>query len=242
MVPPLMVFFAKHPDVDHYDLSSLRVIWCGEAPLSAESVEAVTRRLNSAIIIRQGYGLTEGTLALIGQTDVRHKDGSVGELRPGLLARIADVETGDALPANRRGELCFKGGVVMKGYVGDRQATAAMVDADGWLHTGDIAYYEETGELFVVDRLKELIKYNGFQVPPAEIEGVLLQHSDVLEAGVVGEPDERVGERPVAFVVRREGSTVTEEEIRQFVAGTYRKTVIKYIHSMYVYVGIHEMQ
>lgn len=218
MVPPLMVFLAKHPLVDDYDLSSLAIIWCGAAPLSAESEDAVRQRLNIGII-RQGYGMTEGTLALFGQTDELHKSGSVGAVRHGILARICDVETGVALPANCPGELCFKGSVVMKGYVGDRQATEAMLDADGFLHTGDIGYYEETGEMFIVDRLKELIKYNGFQVPPAEIEGVLLQHADVLGAGVVGVPDERAGELPLAFVVRRTGSAVTADEIQRFVAG-----------------------
>lgn len=216
-----MVFLAKHPLVAAYDLSTVAIIWCGAAPLSAELEQSVRRRLSAGTIIRQGYGMTEATFALSGQTDDAHHSGSVGRLRHGLLARIVDEETGRALPANRTGELWFKGSVVMKGYVGDRRATDSTVDADGWLHSGDIGYYSDTGELFVVDRLKELIKYNGFQVPPAELEGLLLEHGDVMDAGVIGVPNERTGELPMAFVVRREGSRLGAEEVQRFVAGKF---------------------
>lgn len=223
MVPPLMVFLAKHPVVADYDLSTIAIIWCGAAPLSGELEQSVLRRLGAGTIIRQGYGMTEATFALSGQTDEAHRSGSVGMLRHGLLARVVDAETGRALPANQRGELWFKGSVVMKGYVGDKWSTNETVDADGWLHSGDIGYYEETGELFVVDRLKELIKYNGFQVPPAELEGLLLEHGDVMDAGVIGAPDERAGELPMAFVVRREGSGLDAAAVQRFVSGKCRQ-------------------
>lgn len=218
MVPPLMVFLAKHPLVDQYDLSSLKIIWCGAAPLSKELEDAVQRRLNVPII-RQGYGMTEGTLAFTGQTDDHHSSGSVGVIRAGFLARIVNEDTGENMPAFERGEIWMKGSAVMKGYVNDEQSTSSTIDTDGWLHTGDIGYYNDEGELFIVDRLKELIKYKGYQVPPAEIEGVLLQHPKIADAGVVGKPDEDAGELPIAFVVKQSNVELTEREILQFVAG-----------------------
>lgn len=216
-----MVFLAKSPLVDNFDLSSLQVIFCGAAPLSKESEDAVQKRLGIPIIIRQGYGMTEGTLAFTGQTDEHHSSGSVGILKNGLMARIVDETTGENLPAFKRGEVWIKGSILMKGYVNDEEATKRTIDKDGWLHTGDIGYYNNDGELFIVDRLKELIKYNGFQVPPAEIEGLLLQHPKIADAGVVGKPDERVGEMPLAFVVRQRNVELTEKEVVDFVAGKY---------------------
>lgn len=224
MVPPLMVFLAKHPLVDSYDMRSLAIIWCGAAPLSATTEQAVRRRL-AVPFIRQGYGMTEATLALCAQTDDCHTAGSVGRLRAGLWARVRDIETGAALPANRHGELCFRGSVIMRGYVGDAAATDAMIDADGWMHSGDVGYYTDGGEVFVVDRLKELIKYKGFQVPPAELEGILLQHPAVMDAAVVGRPDEVAGELPTAFVVRRtvdgDAEQLSGNDVVKFVAGEW---------------------
>lgn len=213
-----MVFLAKSPLVDNYDVSSLKVIWCGAAPLSKESQDAVQKRIGIPVI-RQGYGMTEGTLAFTGQTDDHHSSGSVGVIRAGLLCRVVDEDTGANLPAFKAGELWFKGSVTMKGYVNNEVATRHTIDADGWLHTGDIGYFNESGELFIVDRLKELIKYNGFQVPPAEVEGLLLQHPKIADAGVVGKPNEAVGELAVAFVVRQPNAELTEQEVVKFVAG-----------------------
>jgi acyl-CoA synthetase (AMP-forming)/AMP-acid ligase II len=107
---------------------------------------------------------------------------------------------------------------VMQGYLNNPQATAATIDADGWLHTGDIAKVDADGHVFIVDRLKELIKYKGFQVPPAELEALLLTHPDVADAAVIGVPDEEAGEIPAAFVVLREGKDTTAEEVQAFVA------------------------
>lgn len=218
VVPPLMVFLAKSPLVDNYDLSSLETIWCGAAPLTKESEDAVAKRLNISTI-RQGYGMTEGTLSFASQTDEHHTSGSVGVLNDGLMARIVDEHTGENLPAFERGEVWIKGNILMKGYIGDDKATRSTIDPEGWLHTGDIGYYNNEGELFIVDRLKELIKYNGFQVPPAEIEGLLLQHSKIADAAVVGKPDERAGELAVAFVVRQPNVELNEQEVVEFVAG-----------------------
>lgn len=218
MVPPLMVFLAKNPIVDNYDVSSLKVIWCGAAPLSKELEDSVQKRTGIPVI-RQGYGMTEGSLAFCGQTDEYHSPGSVGILRAGFMCRIVDEESGKNLPAFERGEVWVKGNAVMKGYVRNEEATRNTIDSDGWLHTGDVAYYNDNGELFIVDRNKELIKYKGFQVPPAEIEGLLLQHPKIADAGVVGKPDERTGELPIAFVVKQPNVELTEHDVVKFVEG-----------------------
>lgn len=213
-----MVFLTKSSLVEQYNLSSLKVIWCGAAPLSKELELAVVKRIGP-VVIRQGYGMTEGTLAFTGQTDVRNKSGSVGAIRKGLWGRIIDIETGSLLGPNSQGELQFKGSTIMKSYIGDNKATMATVDKHGWLHTGDIGYFDENGEWFIVDRIKELIKYKGFQVPPAEIEAVLLTNPCVKDVGVVGVPDEDVGELALAFVVLQPNATLTKELIVKFVAG-----------------------
>lgn len=218
LVPPLMVILAKSPAVSNFDLTSLKVIWYGAAPLSKESEDAVQRRLRIPFI-RQAYGMTEGTFAFTGQTDEHRSSGSVGVVRAGILCRVVDESSRENLPAFKAGELCFKGSVIMKGYVNDEEATRRTIDADGWLHTGDIGYYNMEGELFIVDRLKELIKYNGFQVPPAEVEGLLLQHPRVADAGVVGKQNEAAGELATAFIVRQPNVELTAEEVVRFVAG-----------------------
>lgn len=217
LVPPLLVLLSKSALVDRFNLSSLKIILCGAAPLSKDVEDAVRARLG--VLIRQGYGMTELTLASHCQTDRLHKSGSVGELRKGFWGKIIDVESGQALGANQRGELCFKGITLMKGYVGDKLATSATIDPDGWLHTGDIGYYDTNGEWYVVDRIKELIKYKAFQVPPAEIEAVLLTHPGVRDAAVIGIADEAAGELPLAFIVQQPNTTLTKNDVIQFVAG-----------------------
>lgn len=216
MVPPLMVFLAKHPLVDQYDLSSLLVLLCGAAPLSKETEEAIKKRIGVPFI-RQGYGLSESTLSLMVQNDTHCKPGSVGALKPGLYAKVLDTETGDILGPNQRGELCFKGDCIMKGYVGDKKSTETIIK-DGWLHTGDVGYFDDDFEFFIVDRIKELIKYKAFQVPPAEIEALLLTHKQIKDAAVVGKPDEVCGELPFAFVVKQPNAQLTEDEVLKFVA------------------------
>jgi len=125
-------------------------------------------------------------------------------------------ENGHSLGPNQRGELCFRGTRVMAGYIGDKQATSAMIDDDGWLHTGDIGYYDEDLQFYVIDRIKELIKYKGFQVAPAELEAILLTHPKIKDCGVIGKADENVGEVPIAFVVKMDNS-LTEREVVDFV-------------------------
>ncbi|XP_050068385.1 uncharacterized protein LOC126556880 [Anopheles maculipalpis] len=230
-VPPIVLFLAKHPLVDSYDLTSIRTVICGAAPLSRETEELLLQRLPNIQHVRQGYGMSELTLATLIQSGDDHKPGSVGRVQIGTQVKVVDPTTGKTLGPNERGELCFRGTQVMKGYIGDEQATRSTIDADGWLHSGDVGYYDEDGEFFVVDRLKELIKYKGYQVPPAEIEAVLLTHPAILDAAVIGVPDEAAGELPLAFVVRQPndaGAAVTELEIVQFVAE--RASAAKRLH------------
>lgn len=217
LVPPLLVFLAKSPLVNKYDISSLLVIGCGAAPLSKEISDAVRSRLN-ILALRQGYGMSEMTFSVLAQSEGFEKVGSVGTLRAGVWGKIIDPETGNVLGPNQRGEMCFKGSAIMRGYVRNKVATDQTIDKDGWLHTGDVGYYDEDGEWFIVDRLKELIKYKGFQVPPAEIEAILLTHPDINDAAVIGIPDENAGELPFAFVVRKSNSNLTKEEVIEFVA------------------------
>lgn len=169
-------------------------------------------------LIRQGYGLSEATLSLTVQSDGHDTPGSVGTVRADTYAKVIDTETGKPLGPNQRGELCFKGDVIMKGYVGDKKATEQTIDSDGWLHTGDIGYYDEEFNFFVVDRIKELIKYKGFQVPPAEIEALLLTHPKIKDAAVIGIPDEASGELPMAFVVKHGTDNLTQKEVMDFIS------------------------
>jgi len=147
------------------------------------------------------------------------KPGSVGVTVPSTQTKIADPVTGADLGTGQEGEVWVRGPQVMKGYLNNPGATAATVDTDGWLHTGDLGYMDSGGYLYVVDRLKELIKYKGFQVPPAELEAVLLRHPDVADAAVIGVPDDEAGEIPAGYVVLRPGAAASSEEIMRFVAG-----------------------
>ncbi|KAI4483821.1 hypothetical protein M0802_013295 [Mischocyttarus mexicanus] len=218
LVPPLMVFLAKHPFVSRYDLSSVKTIWCGAASLSEEIQKAVAKRLNISNI-KQGYGLTETTLAVL-RSSHKSKFGSVGMVAPDTLAKVISIDepySNKPLGANCKGELCFKGDLIMKGYCDDSNSTDTIIDKDGWLHTGDVGYYDEDGFFYIVDRLKELIKYKGFQVPPAELEAILLNCTEIKDAAVVGLPNEEAGELPFAFVVKQEQSKITKDEIIKYV-------------------------
>lgn len=226
VVPPIIVWLSKTPLVSEYDLRSLKVIWYGAAPLSKEVHSLVQNRLNIPIF-RQGYGMTEGTFAFISQNDDHHTLGSVGVLRVGVYGRVVDIETGQLLGPNQRGELHFKGSSIMKGYIGNRQATSATIDHNGWILTGDVGYYDENCEWYVVDRIKELIKYKGFQVPPAEIEAVLLSHEQIRDAAVIGIEDEIAGELAFAFVVKQPNATISERDVIDFVAGKKNISLLK---------------
>ncbi|HVH68292.1 MAG TPA: 4-coumarate--CoA ligase family protein [Gemmatimonadales bacterium] len=202
-VPPLVLALARHPAVDEHDLSSLRAMMSGAAPLDAALETACARRVGCRLI--QGYGLTEASPATHVNSDEpgRCKPGTVGELLPNTECRIVDPLNGEDLGPDQDGELWIRGPQVMRGYLGNPEATAATLDADGWLHTGDIGHVDADGYFTIVDRLKELIKYKGFQVPPAELEAVLRTHPAVADAAVIPIPDVECGEVPKAYVVLR---------------------------------------
>nr|BAI66602.1 luciferase-like protein [Pyrophorus angustus luscus] len=218
IVPLIVSFLAKSPLVDKYDLSSLKQISCGAAPLGKEVGDALLKRLNLEGI-SQGYGLTELTVAVTLTPDNEFRPGSSGAVVPFMSAKVIDNDTGKPLGPGVTGELYFKGGLVMKGYVGNISATKEMIDENGWLRTGDLGYYDKEGHFYIKGRLKELIKYKGFPVPPAELEALLLTHPCIKEAAVIGIPDKSAGELPAAFVVKQPGKQITEKEVYDFVAG-----------------------
>ncbi|XP_009790448.1 4-coumarate--CoA ligase-like 9 [Nicotiana tabacum] len=217
--PPLVVAMAKSDLALKYDLSSLKLLACGGAPLGKEVAERFKSRFPNVMII-QGYGLTETTGGATGMSGPEESDryGSAGRLAVNAEAKIVDPDSGETLPPGQRGELWIRGPTIMKGYVGDKQATSATLDSEGWLKTGDLCYFDADGFLYVVDRLKELIKYKAYQVPPAELEHLLQSIPDVADAAVIPYPDEEAGEIPMAYIVRRPGSTISESQIIDAIA------------------------
>jgi acyl-CoA synthetase (AMP-forming)/AMP-acid ligase II len=217
-VPPIMLGLAKSPAVERFDLSALKTVFSAAAPLGREVAEQVRRRLGCRV--KQGYGMTEASPAthMIPPELERDRPGSVGVPVPSTECKIVDLETGAELCAGREGEICVRGPQVMKGYLNRPDATAESIDAEGWLHTGDIGYADEDGFFFVVDRAKELIKYKGYQVAPAELEALLLAHPSIADAAVVPHPDEEAGEIPKAFVVLRDGHALSAEGVMGHVA------------------------
>jgi acyl-CoA synthetase (AMP-forming)/AMP-acid ligase II len=216
LVPPIVLALAKSPLVERYDLASLELVNSGAAPLSSELQQAAAERIGCPVV--QGYGMTESSpVTHVTPLDpARHRLGSIGPPVPSTECRIVDVAGGEELGPGDEGEVCVRGPQVMRGYLDDPEATAATVDADGWLHTGDVGRADEDGYVVLVDRVKELIKYKGYQVAPAELEAVLVEHPMVAEAAVVGRPDEEAGEVPTAFVAL--AGDASAEEIMAFVA------------------------
>jgi acyl-CoA synthetase (AMP-forming)/AMP-acid ligase II len=216
LVPPIVLALAKSPLVESYDLSSLQLVNSGAAPLSADVAEAAAARVGCPVV--QGYGMTESSpVTHVTPTDpARHRPGTIGPPVPNTECKIAELAGGAALDPGEEGEVCVRGPQVMRGYLNDPEATARTIDADGWLHTGDIGRADEDGYVVLVDRVKELIKYKGYQVAPAELEAVLVEHPAVAEAAVIGRPDEEAGEVPIAFVAL--SGDATPEEIQAYVA------------------------
>jgi acyl-CoA synthetase (AMP-forming)/AMP-acid ligase II len=199
VVPPIALALAKHPAVDDSDLSSIRTIMSGAAPLGAELAEQVAGRIGTTVV--QGYGLTETSPVTHMNTPKENRPGTIGRAIADTECRIVDPESGDDVEEGERGELWVRGPQVMAGYLNNDEATAATIDGDGWLHTGDIAVRDADGWYSIVDRLKELIKYKGYQVPPAELEALLITHPEVADVAVIGVPDDECGELPKAYVV-----------------------------------------
>jgi len=223
IAPPIAVALAKHPIVDQYDISTVHTVFSGAAPLDGETAELAGRRLNTRMM--QGYGMSE--LSPVSHAMPFQRDdipvSSVGVMLPNTLNKLIDTETGEEITElgedgqTRPGELWVKGPNVMLGYLGKPEATAETLDDDGFLHTGDIAIYHEGGYFSIVERVKELIKYHGYQIAPAELEALLLSHPKVMDAAVIGVLDDEKEEIPKAFIVARPDSGLTEDEVKDFV-------------------------
>lgn len=214
VVPPIMQFLAAHPLVDQYDLRSVELVGCGAAPLSSAMEQQVAQRLNCTAV--QGYGMTESSGVISVSSLDRQRRGSSGVLLAGTDARVIDPETGREAARGEAGEIWFRGPQAFEGYLNNAEATAATITPDGWVRTGDIGRIDPAGFVYVTDRLKELIKVKGFQVPPAELEALLLTHPQVADAGVIGREDERSGEIPIAYIVPR--GDLDPEALREWVA------------------------
>jgi acyl-CoA synthetase (AMP-forming)/AMP-acid ligase II len=217
IAPPVVLALATAPQVEGRDFSKLKLVISGAAPLDAELSGRAEARIRAPI--RQGYGMTE-------LSPVSHKSrfarvaetppGSIGALIPNTEARLVDPETEEDVPQGEVGEIWIRGPQVMKGYLNNPEATAAIFTGDGWLRTGDIGRVDENGFFYIVDRLKELIKYKGYQVAPAELEAVLVSHPKVRDAGVIGVPNQEGEEVPKACLVVDDG--LEPEEVIAFVA------------------------
>jgi acyl-CoA synthetase (AMP-forming)/AMP-acid ligase II len=217
VAPPVVLAMATTANVEGRDFSKLKLVISGAAPLDAELAGRAEKRIGAPV--RQGYGMTE-------LSPVSHKSrfarvaetppGSVGALVPNTEARLVDPETAEDVPEGEQGEIWVRGPQVMRGYLNNPEATAETLLEDGWLRTGDIARIDSEGFTFIVDRLKELIKYKGYQVPPAELEAVLVAHPKVMDAGVIGVPMDDGGEAPKACVVAEDG--LDADELMEWVA------------------------
>ncbi len=222
-VPPMVLGLAKHPAVDSFDMSSMRKIFCGAAPLGGDLAEEAAERIGCPVV--QGYGMTELSPISHATAGADSKPGSSGITVPNTECRLVNPD-GEDEGVDGEGELWVRGPQVMKGYLNNPEATAATIDADGWLHTGDVARIDADGHTYIVDRVKELIKYKGFQVPPAELEALIVTHPAVADVAVIGIPDVEAGELPRAYVVLKPGAEAEAEELQEFVAGhvaTYKQ-------------------
>jgi acyl-CoA synthetase (AMP-forming)/AMP-acid ligase II len=219
LVPPIVLGLAKHPAVDKYDLSSLRMIFCGAAPLGEGVALEASRRVRCKVA--QGYGMTEASPVTHLSPNKRpdFKVASSGWVIPSTEVMVVDPVSLKPLGVGQPGELWIRGPQIMKGYLNRPGDTADSVTREGWYRTGDIGQADEQGYFFVVDRLKELIKYKGMQVAPAELEALLLTHPAVADVAVIPSPDEEAGEIPKAFVVLKAGQQATAEALMEFVAG-----------------------
>ncbi|ORY38884.1 acetyl-CoA synthetase-like protein [Rhizoclosmatium globosum] len=217
IAPPIALAMAKHPMLDDYKFPKLRWMMSGAAPLAPEIIHAVHKRLG--VVVNVGYGLTETspvTHLLPASLALKYPN-SIGLMIPNIEARIVNPDTGKDVEQGQEGELWVRGPNVMKGYHNNAKATADCIDKDRFFHTGDIVKVDENGMFYIVDRLKELIKCKGFQVPPAELEAYLLEHPAIADAAVIGRSDEACGEVPRAFVVLKPNVKCTDTEIIEFI-------------------------
>ncbi|XP_041009902.1 4-coumarate--CoA ligase-like 1 [Juglans microcarpa x Juglans regia] len=242
IVPPIILQLVKNPIVEEFDLSmlKLRAIMSAAAPLAPELLNAFENKF-PGVQVQEAYGLTEHsciTLTLVDLETVSSpsKKNSVGYILPNLEVKFINPETGQSLPMNTPGEICVRSQCVMQGYYNNEEETARTIDEKGWLHTGDIGFIDDEGDVFIVDRIKELIKYKGFQVAPAELEAILLTHPSIEDAAVVPLPDEEAGEIPGASVVMVQSAKESEEDIMNYVASNvahYKKVrVVQFVDTI----------
>jgi acyl-CoA synthetase (AMP-forming)/AMP-acid ligase II len=217
VAPPVILQIATTADVEGHDFSTIKLVISGAAPLDADLARRAEERIGAPI--RQGYGMTElspvshkSRLARVAETP----PGSIGALIPNTEARLIDPETEEDVAEGEEGEIWIRGPQVMKGYLNNPQATDEIFTGDGWLRTGDIGRIDENGFFYIVDRLKELIKYKGYQVAPAELEAVLVSHPKVRDAGVIGVQNQEGEEVPKACVVCDDG--LDEDELIAYVS------------------------
>ncbi len=221
LVPPIVLGMVKNPAVAEFDLSRIRMVFSGAAPLGEDIARQLSKKLGCPVV--QGYGMTEASPVthLSPTTNAPVKPGSIGVVVPNTEVRLMAVDGDGEVGRGQEGELWIRGPQIMKGYLNRPEETAAAIDADGWYHTGDVGYVDDDGWFFIVDRTKELIKYKGLQVAPAELEALLLTHPAVLDAAVIRKADEEAGEVPKAFVVLKADDAsrkTTAEAIMSFVA------------------------
>ncbi|XP_012274751.1 probable 4-coumarate--CoA ligase 2 [Orussus abietinus] len=221
VVPSLLLFLATHPSVTPQRLDSIKRIVCGAAPASKNLIDKFKQKLNhDDCVINQGYGMTETSPVTLytPQSMPSSKVGSCGQLVPSTEARIIDLTNGtDITEPLKPGELLVKGPQIMKGYLNNPKATSEVIDSNGWLHTGDVGYYDDDGYFYIVDRTKELIKVKGNQVSPTELESILLELPEVADVAVVGVPDTLAGELPKAFIVKKPNTNLTAEIINHHI-------------------------
>jgi len=218
-VPTLFHALSARTDLDRFDLSSLRVGFIGGGTYSPQQFEEFEKTLG--ITLMSSLGLTEGTagITVCNMDDsIAVRSTTVGHFMSHIEGKIIDVTTGETLPEGRQGEICVRGYVVMQGYYGEPELTAEVVDKDGWLHTGDLGWLDEQGNLHLCGRLKDLVIRGGENISPLEVTNVIVEHPLIKDARVIGVPDAHYGEELCACVVLQENAVLTEEEIREYVA------------------------
>ncbi|XP_066996665.2 luciferin 4-monooxygenase isoform X2 [Anabrus simplex] len=218
LVPSLLALISKRDLITDEIFRSVRQVWTGAASVNPDIQKIVNEKLAGHGHLHHSYGLTETTFTVFTGLYRLDKSGSPGKLTPGLECKVINPNTKQLCGPNEIGELCFRGPLLMAGYMKNSEATSEAIDFEGWLHSGDLGYYDNDSYFFIVDRLKEMIKYQGYQVSPTELESILLTHSAIQDAAVIGIPDDVFGELPQAFIVKQPGIEISREEIMEFVA------------------------
>lgn len=240
VVPSLLLFLASHPQITKEHLSSVEEITSGAAPLTEGLLQKFRLKIdNPEVIIRQGYGMTETSPVtfIMPKLTPPSKIGTIGILYPDTEAKVVSLTDGQTLGPYKTGELLVKGPQIMMGYLNNEKATSEVMDEDGWLHTGDVVYYDEDHYFYIVDRCKELIKVKGNQVSPTELENLILEIEGIVDAAVVGVPDDLAGEVPRAYVVTKPGQNLNEADIQKFISSKvthYKKLAggVKFINAI----------